>query len=119
VADEMGISYIVCHYGCVIEPEKYLSAISPKCVKLDCTLVRDISDNHYQLEDLKLLINDLHRRGFKVIVPQIEDNTVLPHLWKAGVDYVQGYGLEKPSQHMNYEFVHNHEISLQTAGQSS
>jgi len=117
--DEMGISYIVCHYGCVIEPEKYLSAISPKCVKLDCTLVRDISDNHYQLEDLKLLINDLHRRGFKVIVPQIEDNTVLPHLWKAGVDYVQGYGLEKPSQHMNYEFVHNHEISLQTAGQSS
>lgn len=112
----LGIDYIVCHYGCVIEANKYLSAISPKCVKLDASLVRDISYSQYHQEELQTLIHQLHAQGFRVIVPQVEDNTVLPLLWKAGADYVQGYSLERPSQNMDYEFVQNHIITLQASG---
>ncbi len=117
--DSLGIAYIVCHYGCVIEPGKYLSAISPKCVKLDNSLVRDISFSQYQQEELTTLIHELHEQGFRVIVPQVEDNTVLPLLWKAGADYVQGYSLERPSQNMDYDFVQNHVITLRAPGHLS
>lgn len=112
----LGIAYIVCHYGCVIDPDKYLSAISPKCVKLDNSLVRDISISQYHQEELTTLIQELHGQGFKVIVPHVEDNTVLPLLWKAGADYVQGYSLERPSQNMDYDFVQNHIITLRAPG---
>tara|TARA_R100001143_G_scaffold63431_1_gene70427 strand:- start:2270 stop:4336 length:2067 start_codon:yes stop_codon:yes gene_type:complete len=117
--EQLGIDYIVCHYGCVIDPIKYLNAIHPKCVKLDTTLVKDLNFSQYHQDELRNVINELHDQEFKVIVPQVEDTTVLPLLWKLGVDYVQGYSLERPSQNMDYEFIQDHVITLQAPGHSS
>lgn len=109
---QLGLSSIVCHFGCVIDPENYLDAVRPAYVKLDKTMVRDLAYSQFQQDDLKKLIQELHASNYKVIVPQVEDSTALPALWKLRVDYVQGYCLEKPSQSMNYGFIQNHEITL-------
>lgn len=77
--DELGIQSIVCHYGCVINPENYLDAIKPVYVKLDKSLVRDIGYSQYQQNELKNLFVDLHNKNFKIAVPQVEDFSILPY----------------------------------------
>ncbi len=108
---ELGLCCIVCHYGCVVQPENYLDDIRPVYVKLDKSLVRDIGFSQHQHNELKNLFVDLHNKHFKVAVPQIEDSSILPLLWKIGVDFIQGYYLERPRQTMNYKFIQHYEIT--------
>jgi len=108
----LGLCCIVFHYGCVVQPENYLDDIKPVYVKLDKSLVRDIGISYYQHNDLKNLFADLHNKHFKVAVPQVEDSSVLPLLWKLDADFIQGYYLERPRQTMDYKFIQNYEITL-------
>jgi len=95
-----------------VQPENYLDDIKPVYVKLDKSLVRDIGISYYQHNDLKNLFADLHNKHFKVAVPQVEDSSVLPLLWKLDADFIQGYYLERPRQTMDYKFIQNYEITL-------
>jgi EAL domain-containing protein (putative c-di-GMP-specific phosphodiesterase class I) len=47
-----------------------------------------------------------------VVAPQVEALATLPVLWDLGIDYVQGYCLQAPSQEMNYNFLVEEEITL-------
>lgn len=109
---ELGIGTIVCHYGCNINLLHYLDDIKPVYVKLDKSLVSDITYNPYQQNELKSLFSDLHSRNYKVAVPHVEDFSILPTLWRLGADFIQGYCLERPRKTMNYEFIQNHELTL-------
>ena len=109
---ELGLRSIVCHYGCVVNPENYLNDIQPVYVKLDKSLVRDIGYSQYQQDELIGLFAELHNKNLKVAVPQIEDSSTLPILWKLGADYLQGFCLERPRQTMDYEFIQKHEITV-------
>jgi diguanylate cyclase (GGDEF)-like protein len=111
---ELGIGNIVCHYGSTVNSAEYLEDIKPVYVKLDKSLVRDITYNPYQQDELKKLFTDLHNRKHKVTVPQVEDFSILPTLWRLGVDFIQGYCLERPRQIMDYEFMQSHELNLTT-----
>ncbi len=57
---------------------------------------------------------ELHNKDFKVSIPQIEDFSILPQLWRAGADYMQGYCLEKPRRTMDYKFMQNYVIHVDT-----
>ena len=107
----LGLSCIVCHYGCVAQPENYLDDIKPVYVKLDKSLVRDIGFSHYQHNELKNLFTDLHYKQIKVAVPQVENSSILPLLWKLGADFIQGYYLERPLQTMNYKFIQHYDVT--------
>ncbi|PCJ43410.1 MAG: hypothetical protein COA71_00625 [SAR86 cluster bacterium] len=109
---QLGLSSIVCHYGCAVNPENYLDKIKPIYVKLDKSLVSDIGYNQYQQNELKNLFVELHNKNVKVAVPQVEDASILPVLWRLGADFIQGFCLERPRQTMDYEFIQNHEITL-------
>ena len=109
---ELGIGTIVCHYGCTVNLLHYLDDIKPVYVKLDKSLVRDITYNPYQQNELKSLFTDLHNRNYKVAVPQVEDFSILSTLCRLGADFIQGYCLQRPRQTMNYAFIQNHELTL-------
>jgi EAL domain-containing protein (putative c-di-GMP-specific phosphodiesterase class I) len=105
----------ICHFGCALDPFAVLDRLAPTLVKLDETLVRDIIYSPQQRENVRTQIGKLHERGLLVVAPQVEDMDVLPVLWQTGADYVQGYCLQRPSDAMNYEFVHVEEITLPAA----
>lgn len=109
---ELNAAVSITHFGCALEPFAILDELKPVIVKLDETLVRDIIYNPQQIQSVQDLIRLLHERGLIVIAPQVEDMDVLPVLWQTGADYVQGYCLQRPSDEMNYEFVHVEEITL-------
>jgi diguanylate cyclase (GGDEF)-like protein/PAS domain S-box-containing protein len=112
---ELNVGLAICHFGCALDPFAVIASLAPTLAKLDESLVRDIIYSAQQRDAVRNHIRKLHDQGLLVVAPQVEDMDVLPVLWQTGADYVQGYCLQRPSDEMNYEFVHVEEITLPAA----
>lgn len=57
-----------------------------------------------QDERLEHLFRDLsgpvRKQGTKIIMPMVEDASVAANLWRTGTDYMQGYMIEKETEHL-------------------
>lgn len=113
----LGVQLTISNFGCALEPFALLERVKPALVTLDETIVRDLIYSSHQKANVQSLVQALHARGVQVVTPRVEDMAVLPVLWEIGVDYAQGYCLQAPSQHMNYEFVQDEEITLSAPAQ--
>ena len=78
-------------------------------VKLDPILIRDLlgstSKRRTMREYFKNLLRQLQEGGTDTIVTGIEDAQSLSLLWSYNVNYVQGYFLQRPHEHMLYDFA--------------
>ena len=90
-------------FGCAINPFNTLKHLNIDFVKIDGSYSQDLSQTENQ-EALKTLLASLHAQAKMTIVPFVESATVLATLWQAGVNYIQGYYLQGPSQSMDYDF---------------
>jgi EAL domain-containing protein (putative c-di-GMP-specific phosphodiesterase class I) len=90
-------------FGCAINPFNTLKHMHIDFVKVDGSFSQDLSTPESQ-EALKVLLASLHAQAKMTIVPFIESASVLSTLWQAGVNYIQGYYLQGPSQSMDYDF---------------
>jgi EAL domain-containing protein (putative c-di-GMP-specific phosphodiesterase class I) len=104
----LGLSELHCkvalsQFGCAINPFNTLKHLHIDFVKIDGSFSQDLSTPESQ-EALKTLLASLHAQAKLTIVPFIESASVLATLWQAGVNYIQGYYLQGPSQSMDYDF---------------
>lgn len=90
-------------FGCAINPFNTLKHLSVDFVKVDGSFSQDLTNAENQ-EALKTLLASLHAQAKLTIVPYVESASVLATLWQAGVNYIQGYYLQGPSQSMDYDF---------------
>jgi diguanylate cyclase (GGDEF)-like protein/PAS domain S-box-containing protein len=90
-------------FGCALNPFNTLKHLNVDFVKVDGSYSQDLSKPENQ-EALKTLLASLHSQAKLTIVPFVETASVLATLWQAGVNYIQGYYLQGPSQSMDYEF---------------
>ena len=109
---ELGIGISICHFGCAIDPYPILDEIKPAFIKFDVTLVRDIIYSTQQRSHVQKMIQTLHARNTKVLIPNVEDKDVLPVLWESGADFVQGFALQSPCHEMRHEFMAEKVITL-------
>ncbi|TBU87278.1 EAL domain-containing response regulator [Phytopseudomonas dryadis] len=103
-----GLKDLHCHvalsqFGCALNPFNTLKHLPIDFVKVDGSFSQNLSDAANQ-EALKTLLASLHGQAKLTIVPFVETASVLATLWQAGVNYIQGYYLQGPSQSMNYDF---------------
>ncbi|HBX57136.1 EAL domain-containing response regulator [Pseudomonas sp. UBA2684] len=103
-----GLSELHCkvalsQFGCALNPFNTLKHLNIDFVKIDGSFSQDLSKAEHQ-EALKTLLASLHAQAKLTIVPFVESASVLATLWQAGVNYIQGYYLQGPSQSMNYDF---------------
>ena len=90
-------------FGCSLNPFNTLKHLSIDFVKVDGSFSQDLSGADNQ-EALKTLLASLHAQAKLTIVPFVESASVLSTLWQAGVNYIQGYYLQGPTQSMDYDF---------------
>lgn len=109
---KLQIPLSVAHFGCMLSPFKYLPNSGVDFVKLDKSLLDNIGSDPAQREKLNTTVNSLHARGVLVIAPMIDHIDVLPLLWQADVNFVQGNCLQEPSDKMDFSFVQDEEITL-------
>jgi RNase E specificity factor CsrD len=110
-ARRIGIGLGVSHFGLMDDPLLYLPLLEARVVTLDGGLLDNLDVDTGRRDRLEALVARLHKRGIRVIAPLVEDFSVLPILWRAGIDLVQGHCLHAPSRRRDFEFVEDVELS--------
>ncbi|PCI75245.1 MAG: hypothetical protein COB20_13310 [SAR86 cluster bacterium] len=115
VIEKLGCKLSLSNFGCTPKPLRYLSLVPASYVKLDTGLFRKIDVNQASLASLNSLIKELHERQISVIAPMLEQLPILPLLWQANVDFMQGNCLHQPSSSMDFEFIETRTVCLTVA----
>lgn len=100
---ELHCKVALSQFGCALNPFNTLKHLHVDFVKVDGSFTQDLSNAENQ-EALKTLLSSLHAQAKLTIVPFVESASVLATLWQAGVNFIQGYYLQGPSQSMDYDF---------------
>jgi len=110
--DSLGARLCISHFGSINDPMRYLPLLKTHFVNLNHSLIRHAAIDHNKNQHLTELVRDIHARGIKVIAPIVEQIQVLPLLWEAGVDFVQGYCLHRPGTQLKFGFVKNQDLTV-------
>ncbi|WP_231759191.1 EAL domain-containing response regulator [Microbulbifer elongatus] len=101
---ELGCRVAVCHFGTGLSPFKALEHVKVDIAKIDASFVREVQDEGEDSEALVKLVSQLKEIDTQVIVPHVEQASMLPTLWQSGTDYIQGYDVQPPGEEMSFDF---------------
>lgn len=93
------------NFGGALNPYAIFKHLPVDYVKIDESFSSDLS-NPASVEQLKEMIATLHNQGKLTIVSNVDSAIMMPTLWQAGVNYIQGNYLQPPSDSMNFNFSH-------------
>ena len=103
---QLGSELAVDHFGLLPKGESLLKLLDADYVKLDASLVAGIARNVKKQEELSVVHQMINQSGAKTIATGVEDANSLAILWNVGVNYLQGYFLQEPSEIISYDFSH-------------
>lgn len=92
------------HFGGSLNPFNIVQHMSVDFFKIDHSFVQDLN-NPENKEAIAKLITGVHEREKQIIVPFIENASMLSSVWQMGADYIQGYYFQEPSEVMSYDFT--------------
>ncbi|MCC5808876.1 MAG: EAL domain-containing protein [Ectothiorhodospiraceae bacterium] len=101
---ELGCGFFLDNFGSGLNPFQLVKHLPADMVKLDRTLVADLTSSEETEEKVKAIIDNAHAMKKQVVAGYVEDAMCLARLWQHGVDFVQGNFLQSPSPDMNYDF---------------
>lgn len=93
---KMGCMFALDDFGSGLSSFAYLKKLPVDFIKIDGEFVRDITDD---LMDRAIVsaINDIgHEIGLTTVAEYVESEEILELLKQLGIDYVQGYAVDKP-----------------------
>jgi EAL domain-containing protein (putative c-di-GMP-specific phosphodiesterase class I) len=93
---KIGCRFALDDFGAGHATYNYLKHLPLDFVKIDGAFVRDIGVDQNDYVMVRS-INDLaHYMGLQTIAEYVEDDVILGKLQEIGVDYAQGFGIERP-----------------------
>jgi multidomain signaling protein FimX len=116
---DLGFELSLTHFGCSLDPFRMLGLIQVDYVKLDKSLLQSVDIGADSRELLHQIVDQLHSQGVRVIAPMIEDIELLPLLWQANINFVQGNCLQQPSEQLEFGMFQEEEITMLPAGVSA
>jgi len=94
----LGCRFALDDFGSGFSTFAYLKGLPIDYLKIDGSLVRDMAVDTVDLEMVKAINQVGHVVGAKTIAEFVEDDTILNLLRELGVDYAQGFGLQRPRE---------------------
>ena len=91
-------------FGSNPKAESLLKHLPVDYVKYDFDLMEDLASNQKRQDYLNELNALAKNHNAKTIAMGVEDANSLAILWTVGVNYIQGYFLQEPSENISYEF---------------
>lgn len=91
-------------FGTNPKAEALLKHLPIDFVKFDFELMSDLATKQEKQDYLGELNNLAKANDVKTIAMGVEDANSLAILWTLGVNYIQGYFLQEPSENISYEF---------------
>ncbi|RLT92152.1 EAL domain-containing protein [Ketobacter sp.] len=100
---ELHCKISISRFGCSLNPFNTLKHLEVDYLKVDGSFMKDIGSDESK-EALKEMVAAAHAQGKLTIAPFVESAAILSTLWQIGVNYIQGYYLQAPTEQMNYDF---------------
>ena len=97
----VGCQFSMDDFGSGIGSFVKLKSLSLDYVKIDSTYTWGLEEDTVNQEMITSLVRLAKQLDFKVIAEQVEDSTTLDLLRRLGVDFVQGYAIERPRPLVN------------------
>lgn len=91
-----GCSFSLDDFGSGMSSYGYLKSLPVDYLKIDGVFVRDMATNPNDYAVVKSISEIGHFMGKKIIAEYVQDDETIQLLQDLGVDYAQGYGIEKP-----------------------
>ncbi len=101
---ELGCGISLDHFSGHERAQDLVQLLEADYVKLDIGFTQKLASDKVRQEQLNQMTDTLASQGVTTIVTGIEDATTLPTLWACGIDYVQGFFLQRPHTDMIYDF---------------
>ncbi len=92
------------HFGCSLNPFNLLKHLTPDYVKLDGSFAQQLEDSNEKQQELVDMVKSLQTTGVLTAISGVESPAVLPTLWEAGVNYIQGFYISPPLDNLDYDF---------------
>lgn len=92
----VGCQFAMDDFGSGVGSFVKLKTLSLDYVKIDSTYTLGLVDDAVNQEMITSLVRLARQLDFKVIAEQVEDSETLDFLRRVGVDFVQGYVIERP-----------------------
>jgi len=93
---QFGCKFSLDDFGSGYSSYAYLKSLNVDYLKIDGAFVKDIANNKADVAIVKSMNEIAHSLGMETIAEYVENNEIRDILREIGVDYVQGYGIEKP-----------------------
>ena len=100
VNGQIGIS----NFGLAINPLKTLEHVPADFIKLDQVIVKRLEQDSENRAEFEKIVGGLTGSETKVVVPFIEQPSIIPILWQQGVQFIQGHYVKAPSPRMDFDF---------------
>ncbi|MEQ8991293.1 MAG: DUF1631 family protein [Pseudomonadales bacterium] len=94
----IGCRFSLDDFGTGLSSYSYLRNLPVDYVKIDGVFVRDIADNPGDYAVVRSINEIGHYMGKQTIAEYVENDAVLEKLKEIGVDFVQGYHIDKPTR---------------------
>ncbi len=101
---ELGCGISIDHFSGHARSQALAQALRADYVKLDARFAHNLLNDKDRQQELSELTRTLGASGITTVVTGIEDAMTLPVLWSCGIDYVQGFFLQRPHTDMSYDF---------------
>lgn len=101
---KLGCGVSIDRFGGHERSQAIAKALSANYIKLDARFTHELANNKARQQELTRLARTFGALGIKTIVTGIEDATIMQVLWDCGIDYVQGFVLQRPHTEMSYNF---------------
>jgi len=92
----IGCEFSLDDFGSGMSSYTYLKNLPVDYIKIDGAFVKGIATDANDFSMVKSITEMGHLMGKKVVAEFVENEAILEKLREIGVDYAQGYGIEKP-----------------------
>lgn len=92
----IGCRFSLDDFGTGLSSYSYLRNLPVDFVKIDGVFVKDLANNPGDYAVVRSINEIGHYMGKQTIAEYVENDEILAQLKEIGVDYAQGYGIEKP-----------------------
>lgn len=93
---ELGCRFALDDFGSGMSSFTYLKRLPVDYVKIDGAFVKDMAKDAVDFSMVEAIHNIAHRMGLRTVAEFVQNDATIEMLRGLGVDYVQGYGVEKP-----------------------
>lgn len=94
--NDLGCTFSLDDFGTGLASYSYLRNLEVDFVKIDGVFVKDLVDNPADFAVVKSVNEIAHLMGKQTIAECVENAEILERLREIGVDYAQGWGIERP-----------------------